>query len=135
MLVIYIFTLVNRDIQNINFVMYLMINVLFLLFHTLLMIFCLFKMIFFQFFLESSILFRYLINNLKQFFYLKCFIRFIFAKLKCIQIFFKTINFMLFLIYNAIFHLNQARCTLIIFACSSLNIYISLFIFSIFSVK
>lgn len=110
---------INRNVQDVDFVVNLVIDVFLLLLEKLLDVSWLTALELLQFVLQTIILLSYLLNDLKQFLNFKSFFVISFIKIMSMQIFLELVNLNLFLIDDSIFHLHINETTFNIFSCSS----------------
>lgn len=110
---------INRNVQDVNFVVNLVIDVLLLLLKKLLDVSWLTALELLQLVLQTVILLSYLLNDLKQLLNLERFFVICFIKIMSMQFLLELVNLNLFLIDDSIFHLHINGTTFNIFSCSS----------------
>ena len=126
--------LVNRNIQNVDLIVNLVVDILLLLLGKVLR--CPRQLTAFELFqpgLHGVILLGYFVNNLQQFLDLEGFVRL--SSVVTVHLPPQTIQLPLFLIDDAVFQLHRLIPTFIILFCSYFIILLSFFITSIRSVK
>ncbi len=108
---------VNRNVEDVDFVVNFVVDILLLLFNVLLVISRLALLELLESVFQSCVLFSHLIDYLEQLFNLKSFLVFCFGNVMTMKLLFEPIDLHFFLIDHSILHLSEKRSTFSIFSC------------------
>lgn len=109
--------LVDRNVEDVDFVVNFVVDILFFLLNILLVIPRLTLLELLESVLQSCVLFSHLIDYLEQLFNLKSFLVFCFGNVMTMQLLFEPIDLYFFLINHSVLHLRKKRSTFSIFSC------------------